>query len=178
MAHLPVNHPARGVYRVIATAIGLYILLFGILGLVETWGRPFFDQSDTWALGLRTNPAFSVLSILVGAMLVGAVIYGHNVDHFLHLWGGIVFLVAGVVMMAVLHTAANILNFAVINSVVSFIIGTLLLLAGLYGKEGSPELEQAEAQLRHGELGAAQLAEQSGQPADVEAQTDVRERRS
>ena len=32
MAHIPVNHPARPVYRAIAGLIALYILIFGIFG--------------------------------------------------------------------------------------------------------------------------------------------------
>lgn len=173
MAHLPVNHPARPVYRVIAGGIGLYILAFGILGLVDTWGQPVFDRGDHWALGLQTNPAFSVLSIVAGAVILSGAVYGHNVDHFVNLWGSIVFLVAGIVMMTLLRTEANLLNFALINSVVSFIIGVALLLAGLYGKEGSRELEEAEEHLRHGELGAAQAEESAQQPSDVEERTDV-----
>jgi hypothetical protein len=173
MAHLPVNHPARTVLRVMTCLIGLYILVFGIAGLVRTWGEPFFSQGPTWVLGLRTNPAFSVLSILAGAVILGGALFGRNVDHFINLWGGVAFLVAGTVMMAVLNTTLNLLNFAITNTVVSFVIGLLLMLAGLYGKVGPPDLEEAEDKLRHGEVGETQPEAAGGAAAEVEARTDI-----
>jgi hypothetical protein len=156
MAHLPVNHPARPFLRVMAAAIGLYVLVFGVVGFIETRGLSFFDRGDTWVLGLKTNPAFSILSIVAGAILVGGAVYGRNVDHFINLYGGIVFLVAGLVMMTVLHTDANLLNFSLSNCVVSFLIGLALLDAGLYGKTGPRELAEAEDRLRHGALDPTQ----------------------
>lgn len=150
MAHLPVNHPARPLLRVIVTLVGLYILAFGVVGLIETWGLSFFDRGENWALGLRTNPAFSLLSILAGLVIASGAIYGRNVDHFINFGGGVVFLVAGVFMMAVLHTEANLLNFSMTNCTVSFLIGLVLLVAGLYGKTGTSEYALAEDRLRHG----------------------------
>lgn len=152
MAHLPVNHPARPIYRVLATAVASYIFAFGIVGLVVSWGLPFFARGDIYALGLRTNPAFSMLSIVVGAVVLGAEVYGRNLDHFINLWGSIVFLVAGVVMMTLLRTDLNLLNFAMRDCIVSFVIGVVLLAAGLYGKVGPPEFKDAEDRIRHGQL--------------------------
>jgi uncharacterized protein DUF4383 len=152
MAHLPVNHPARPFLRVLAAVVGLYVLVFGIAGVVETRGLDFFDRGDTVVLGLQTNPAFSILSTVVGAVLAGGAVYGRNIDHFINLYGGIVFLVAGLAMMTVLHTDLNLLNFSMSNCVVSFVIGLVLLDAGLYGKTGPRELAEAEHRLRHGHL--------------------------
>lgn len=174
MAHLPVNHPARPLLRTLAALIGLYILVFGIAGVVETWGSPFFGREETWVLGLRTNPAFSLLSVAAGAVLLAGSLYGRNVDHFINLWGGVAFLLAGVLMMAVLHTTLNLLNFAITNTVVSFVIGVVLMTAGLYGKTGTPDLEEAEDRLRHGEVGATQWeATAGGRATGTEARTDV-----
>ena len=53
--HIPVNHPARRFYRVIAALVGVYILVFGLVGLVQNWGDPLFARDSTWTLGLRTN---------------------------------------------------------------------------------------------------------------------------
>jgi membrane protein implicated in regulation of membrane protease activity len=169
-------------YRVVAAAVALYLLVFGILGLAETWGQPAFDRGDDWVLGLQTNPAFSVMSIIAGVVVLGASVIGRNVDHFVNLWGGIAFLVAGIVMLTLLRTEANLLNFAVINCVVSFLIGLVLLTAGLYGKVGPPDLQEAEERLRHGQAGQPEHAEQPERaagtapdesPSDVEARTDV-----
>lgn len=161
-SHLPMNHPARPFLRVVAAAIGLYILAFGIGGLIETWGVPFFDRSPIWVLALRTNPAFSVLSVVAGAVVLTGAIVGRNLDHLINLGGGMVFLLSGLVMMAVLHTDANLLNFSLDNCIASFLIGMLLLVAGLYGRVGPPELAYAEEQLRHGELSQRKLDEQLG----------------
>lgn len=177
MAHLPVNHPTRPLLRVLVVLVGLYILVFGIAGLVASWGQPFFSREENWALGLRTNPAFALLSIVVGAVVAAAAVYGHNVDHFIELWGGIVFLVAGIVMMTLLRTDLNLLNFAMVNCIVSFIIGTIMLTAGLYGKEGTPEFREAEEKRRHGE--GPQVPPWEGVPAEeAERRTDVRRRRA
>lgn len=133
-SHIPVNHPLRPLYRLLAGAAGLYVLIFGIVGLTQSSGDSFFGRTDTFALGLRTNVAFSVLSIVVGAVVFVGAIYGHNLDHFINLGGGIIFLVAGVGMLAVLRTTANFLNFTVTTCVVSFVLGTVMLAAGLYGR--------------------------------------------
>jgi hypothetical protein len=153
MAHLPVNHPARPFYRVLVALIGLYLLGFGIAGYLETRDLPIFERGEFWVLGLQTNPVFSILSILAGLVVFGGAVYGRNVDHFINLTGGVGFLVAGLLMLSVLRTDANLLNFAVANCVVSFLIGLVLLTAGLYGKTGPAELAAAEDQLRHGEIG-------------------------
>ncbi len=151
MAHIPVNHPARPVYRVLAGLTSSYILAFGIAGLIETWGAPFFSRGDHIVLGLRTNPAFSLLSIGAALLLLFAAFYGKNLDHYLYLFGSGVFYLSGFVMMAVLRTDLNLLNFAMRNCIVSYIIGTVFLLAGLYGKVGSKDLEEAENRFRRGE---------------------------
>lgn len=159
-SHLPMNHPARPVLRVVALLTALYVLAFGVFGLAETWGRPPFDRAELWALGLRTNPAFSVLSIAVGAVLVVGAVYGRNLGHFINLGAGVVFLFSGLAMMTLLHTEANLLNFAMRNCIVSFVIGLVLLLAGLYGRVGSEEEAYAEEQFRHGDLIQRELGEQ------------------
>lgn len=159
MAHLPVNHPSRPVLRVVVTAIGLFILTFGIVGLVETWGLAFFDRGENWVFGLRTNPAFSILSIVAGAVVTTGAVYGRNLDHFINLGGGVLFLLSGLFMMAVLLTEANLLNFSLTNCTVSFLIGMALLTAGLYGKTGTGEYAEQEEQLRHGGAGRREYDE-------------------
>jgi hypothetical protein len=174
MAHLPVNHPAQPLYRLLSAGIALYILVFGVASIVVTWGRPVFDRGDTWVLGLQTNPAFGILSTVAGLVLLGGGAYGRNVDHFINLWGGVAFLLAGIFMLLLLRTEANLFNFAVVNVAVSFLIGVLLLLAGLYGKVGPRELQESEDRLRHGQAGTTRPGTAPGErAADVEARTDV-----
>ena len=151
MSHTPVNHPLRPLYRVLAGLTGLYVLLFGILGAVETAGTDPFDHPSAYALGLRTNHAFSVISIIAGLIVVAATIVGRNIDHQVNQVAGYAFAVIGMLMLALLQTDANFLNFSVATCIVSFVISLLLLTAGLYSKVGSPDDVEAERafQSRH-----------------------------
>jgi hypothetical protein len=142
------NHPARPLYRVFAGLVGLYILFFGVYGVVVTWGEPLFARDDTWVLGLRTNLAFALASVLFGlVLLVGASRRG-NLGHYMNLTAGVVFMVTGLAMMSVLQTSANILNFSMSTVIVSLLFGLLLLATGLYDKVGSPEHAEAERERR------------------------------
>ncbi len=154
MAHVPVNHPARPFYRFLGGVTGLYLLVFGIAGAARTYGEPFFVRIETEALGLRTNPAFASLSIVVGAIVIIGAINGGNIDHHINLFGGGVFWLSGLVMLAVMQTKANLLNFQVSTCVVSFIVGTLMFLSGMYGKTGTPQEATAEEAFRHSGRGA------------------------
>ncbi|GHJ50373.1 hypothetical protein Cs7R123_77150 [Catellatospora sp. TT07R-123] len=147
--HLPVNHRFRPQYRFLAGLSGAYLLTFGIVGAARTAGEPFFSRADIHALGLKTNPAFSWLSIVVGAIVLAGALLGRNIDHFINLWGGVVFMLAGLIMLLVMQTAENKLNFEIATCVVSFLIGTVLMIAGLYGKTGSAAAAEAEEVLRH-----------------------------
>ncbi len=150
MVHLPVNHRMRRTYLVLAAAAGLYVVVFGVVGLIETWGTAFFARDETYALGLRTNPAFAVLSIVVGVIVLGACLRGGNVAHVINQVGGSVFLLAGMVMLAVLRTDANLLDFSVTTCVVSYILGLAMLTAGLYGRVDAHHVARAEETYRHG----------------------------
>lgn len=144
MPHFPVNHPARPLYRALAALVGLYILVFGIVGVVQTWGEPLFDRGSHWALGLRTNPAFSFSSVIFGiVLLVGASRRG-NLGHYMNLTAGTIFLVTGMLMLSVLQTEANFLNFSMSTVIVSMLFGLLLLATGLYDKVGTAEHAESE----------------------------------
>jgi hypothetical protein len=135
MAHIPVDHPLRGLYRAIASAIGVALVVIGLLGLVQTAGDvDFFATHGERIVGLTMNPAFAVLNIVAGAIIAGAGYLGRNWDATVNLLGGIVFLLAGGVMLCVLRTDLNILAFSITNVCVSFLIGTALITAGLYGR--------------------------------------------
>ena len=124
MAHIPVNHPARSVYRALAFLIGVFLLVFGIVGVTRSAGHGFFaHHEDITTLGLHTNMAFSLVNIVAGAVIAVGAIYGRNLDHFINFGGGILFLVAGMVMLILERTSANLLNFTVRTCIVSFAIG-------------------------------------------------------
>jgi uncharacterized Tic20 family protein len=164
MAHLPINHRLGGFYRALAALAGLYLLLFGIIGASKTWGKESFFAQDinTEALGLQTNPAFSLLSIIVGAVIVLGALFLRNFDHFINYAGGVIFWVAGLFGLILVRTGANYLNFEVSTCVVSFIIGTVLVLAGMYGKRGTAEQAAEEEAFRHSGRGAGLHIETPG----------------
>jgi hypothetical protein len=138
MSHIPVNHHLRPLYRVLAAFAAVYLVLFGVAGSVRTSGGAFFAHDDVSALGLRTNLAFSVASIVAGGLILLCVFVGRNVDAVVNLWGGVAFMVAGLAGLAVLRTDLNPFNFSLATVIVSFAIGVLLFSAGLYGRSGTP----------------------------------------
>lgn len=137
--HLPVNHRLRGLYRGLAGATGIYLVGFGTAGAMAARGKPFFDQGSTQAWGLHTNMAFAVLSIAVGAVILAGVAIGRNVDRFINMLGALVFIAAGLIMLPLSLSSLNFLNYDVSAAVVSFVIGSILLLSGLYGRVGPAE---------------------------------------
>jgi hypothetical protein len=149
MAHFPVNHPARPLYRLLSGLVGLYILVFGILGMVTSWGEPLFARDGAWILGLRTNLAFALVSVLFGTfLLIGASRRRGNLGHYMNLTAGVVFLVTALAMMTVLQTPANFLNFSMSTVIVSMIFGLVLLATGLYDKVGPAAHADEEERFR------------------------------
>jgi hypothetical protein len=61
-----------------------------------------------------------------------------------------VFLLAGLFMMALLQTDLNLLNFTVATCVTSFVFGLTFGVAGLFGKVGTGGEVLAEESFRHG----------------------------
>lgn len=149
MSHIPVNHPARPVYRAIAGLIALYILIFGIFGLFETADDDLFSRSSHWVLGLRTNLAFALVSVVFGIIVLFGAVHRGNLGHLMNLTAGVVFLVVGLAMLTVLQTEANILNFSISTVIVSMLFGLAFLATGLYDKVGPPEHAEEEDEWRN-----------------------------
>src|SRR4030095_11165767 len=111
MSHIPVNHHLRPLYRTLAALAGGYVLLFGIVGLIRTGGQPFFAHDGLpKVLGIQANRAFAVLSIVAGIVIVLGAVAGRNLDHWINLIGGLVFLAAGMAMLMMLHTDEKLLG--------------------------------------------------------------------
>ena len=150
MAHIPVNHPLRPLYRVLAALIGLYVLVFGVWGFVRTQGNDFVGhQNLPTVLGLKVNPAFAVLSVVAGVLLLAGTVIGRNLDHYLKLTAAVLFMVVATAMLLLLRTEANVLGFTVTTVVVSYVFGMTCLAAGLYGKVGTEDDAHAEEAFRH-----------------------------
>jgi hypothetical protein len=152
MSHLPINHHLQPLYRTLAGAAGLYVLAFGVIGLLRTSGLDVFAQDGLpTVLGLRANRAFAILSVVVGIVLVVGAVIGRSIDMWINLISSVVFLTAGMAMMALLETDLNFLGFTVTTCIVSFVIGLVLGLAGLYGTVGTAEEDALEERFRHGQ---------------------------
>ncbi len=143
MSHNPVNHPARPIYRTSSGLIGVYLVVFGVLGIVESGGGEFFAQDDTLVLGQGTNFGYSVISIVLGLIVLAATLIGRNVDTSVNKWLGYGLMALGLAGIAVLRTDANYFDFSLATTIVLMIFGIVLLMAGMYGKVGSEEEAKA-----------------------------------
>ncbi|MEV6111593.1 DUF4383 domain-containing protein [Streptomyces sp. NPDC052109] len=133
--HLPVDHRLNLVYRIGAALIGAFLVTFGILGLINHIG--FFDTGGNTVAGLNTNGTLSVLSIVVGAILLAGMVIGGNVASTLNMVFGVLFLLAGFLTLGLLDSNYNFLAFKIQNVFFSFIVGLLLMTFGMYGRVGT-----------------------------------------
>ncbi|MER7443272.1 DUF4383 domain-containing protein [Micromonospora avicenniae] len=143
MAHTPVNHPARPIYRAIGGLTGLYLVVFGVLGIIATAGNDVLAQDDTRVLGQGTNLVFSLVSIVFGIIVLAGTALGRNIDVVINQWVAYVLMVVGLGGLAFIRTDANIFNFNIGTVIVLMVAGMLLLMVGMYGKVGTDEEKEA-----------------------------------
>ncbi|MEU6989286.1 DUF4383 domain-containing protein [Streptomyces sp. NPDC046465] len=129
---LPVDHRLSRVYRAGAGLMGLVLLAFGVLGLIDKIG--FFDTRGDTVAGLSTNGALSVLSIAVGLLLFAGMVIGGNLASTLNMVLGVLFVLSGFVNLALLGSRFNFLAFGMPNVLFSFVVGLLLMTFGMYGR--------------------------------------------
>ncbi|MCQ4082100.1 DUF4383 domain-containing protein [Streptomyces sp. RB6PN25] len=130
--HLPVDHRLSSVYRVGAGLMGLVLLAFGILGLLNKVG--FFSTHGHNVAGLSSNGALSVLSIVVGILLFAGMVIGGNFASSLNMVFGVLFVLSGFINLAILDSSANYLAFRIPNVLFSFVFGLVLMTFGMYGR--------------------------------------------
>ncbi|GGJ98444.1 hypothetical protein GCM10011583_32390 [Streptomyces camponoticapitis] len=130
--HLPVDHRLSMVYRIGAGLIGLVLLVFGILGLVDQIG--VFGTGSHTTAGLNTNSALSILSICVGVLLFAGMLIGKNFASTLNMILGVLFILSGFVNLALINTGFNPLAFRIQNVLFSFVVGVLLMFFGMFGR--------------------------------------------
>lgn len=148
MAHTPVNHPLRPIYRALGALSGVYLIVFGVFGAIITGGDGLFGNPDDLALGQRTNLFWSLMSVLIGAIVLIAAVIGRNSDVEVDKYFGWGLLGIGSYCLAVSRTDANFLNFSISTVIVTYIVGTLLILVGLYSKVAPEERAGAPRQVR------------------------------
>jgi hypothetical protein len=127
--------PGGLVYRVQRTGaicVGLFLLVFGFIGL--SGGLGFFDTQGKHILGLSSNGLLSTISIVVGLLLVGSALLSPRLASTAMMVFGCLFLISALVNLAVLTTSLNFLAFEMSNVLFSIVVGLLLLLLGAYGR--------------------------------------------
>jgi lipid-A-disaccharide synthase-like uncharacterized protein len=148
MAHFPVNHPARPIYRAIGGLTGLYLAAFGVLGAVITLGDDLFAQDDTKVLGQGANLGFSLLAVVLGAAVLAGTALGRNLDVAINKWAAYGLMALSLFELAFLQTDVNIFNFSIATVVVTMLLGLVLLMVALYGKVGTDEEHKAWQEAR------------------------------
>ncbi|MFF2038907.1 DUF4383 domain-containing protein [Kitasatospora sp. NPDC048239] len=133
---LPVDHKLVTVWRIGAGLGGVFLIVFGILGLLDHPG--FLSTSGDHIAGLSTNGALSILSIVVGAVLVAGAVIGGNVASNVNMAVGALFVLSGFYGLTVLgRPDANILNFRMSNIIFAFVFGVVVVTFGMYGRVSS-----------------------------------------
>jgi hypothetical protein len=120
------------VHRIGAAVLGVGLGVFGILGFIDR--LEFLALHGKVVLGLASNGLLSTISLIVGAVLLGAALRGGRISSTITVVVGLLFLLSGLLNLAVLDTKINFLAFRLSNVVFSFIAGMLLLFLGAYGR--------------------------------------------
>ncbi|MGH4019924.1 MAG: DUF4383 domain-containing protein [Pseudonocardiaceae bacterium] len=167
--HLPADHPLNRVHRVGAALFGAGLVIFGILGFANRLA--FLSVVGEPVLGMRSNGLLSMISVVVGLILVGASIRGGRVASTTTSVIGGLFLLSGLANLAVLDTELNLFAFEISNVMFSMIAGMLLLFLGVYGRVsgGLPD-DNPYVQARHGghPLTAEEVAAERRRLADID----------
>src|SRR5438132_211722 len=72
--YLPAQHPLSRVYRSSAALFGIGLDVFGVLGFA--YGLPYLDTHGVVVMGLSSNGTLSLISLVVGTVLVVAAVVG------------------------------------------------------------------------------------------------------
>jgi hypothetical protein len=148
MLRSPLGSRLDLVHRIGAAVLGVGLGVFGILGFVDR--LEFLAVHGKVVLGLASNGLLSAISLVVGAILIGAALRGGRISSTITVVVGLLFLLSGLVNLAVLDTKFNLLAFRLSNVVFSFIAGMLLLFLGAYGRfSGGLPVDNPYYQRRH-----------------------------
>ncbi|WP_316521333.1 DUF4383 domain-containing protein [Kitasatospora brasiliensis] len=132
----PVDRRLAMVWRIGAGLGGIFLIVFGILGLADHPG--FLATHGDRIAGLSTNGALSILSIVAGAVLVLGAVIGGNFASNLNMAVGVLFVLSGFYGLTVLgRPDANILNFRMSNVLFAFVFGIVVTTFGMYGRVSS-----------------------------------------
>ena len=120
------------VQRIGALAVAAVVLVFGVLGFAG--GLDFFSTDGEPTLGLSSNGLLSTISVLTAGVMVLAALRSPRTASTLMIVVGILFLLSGLLSLAVLRTEANLLAFQIENVIFAEVTGLVLLMLGAYGR--------------------------------------------
>ncbi len=145
---LPSAHWVDVVHRFGAAALGLGLCVFAVLGFVT--GLGFFAAPGQAVLGLSSNGLLSLISLVVGLLLIATSARGGHLASTTSFVLGVLFLLSGLGNLVVLDTQFNLLAFRLPNVFFSLIAGTMLLALGAYGRfSGGLPADNPYYQARH-----------------------------
>ncbi|AEV88672.1 hypothetical protein ACWT_7661 [Actinoplanes sp. SE50] len=150
MAHIPVNHPLRPMYRLAGFVAGAYLVVFGIIGFAQTAGDNFTGHTGDRVLGQSSNLLWSIISLAVGALVLLGTVVGRNVDVAIDKYLGWGLLVLGSYSLATIRTDANFFGASIATVIVTYLVGLLLITISLYSKTAAPDKAGAPRQVREG----------------------------
>jgi hypothetical protein len=150
MAHMPVNHPLRPMYRALTFVAGAYLVVFGVIGLIQTSDESFTGSTGVRVLGQETNMLWSIITVIVGGIILLTSAVGRNLDVEADKYLGWGLLVAGTYELAFSRTDANFLGHSIATVVVTYIVGLALITAGFYSKVAPASEAGAPRQVREG----------------------------
>ena len=150
MAHNPVNHPLRPIYRIVGFIVGAYLVVFGVLGLIQTAGEPFAEHTGVRVIGQETNLLASILALVAGALVLVGTVIGRNLDVAIDKYLGWGLLVIGSYSLAAARSDANFLGYSVSTVVVTYLVGLLLITISLYSKVVPQSQAGSPRQVREG----------------------------
>ncbi|GIE27820.1 hypothetical protein Ait01nite_008650 [Actinoplanes italicus] len=150
MAHTPVNHPLRPIYRIVGFIVGAYLVAYGVIGLIATSGEAFTGPGIR-VLGQGSNMLWSIVSLAVGALVLLGTVVGKNIDVVVDQYLGWGLLVLGSYELCVLRTDdVNFFGFTMSTVVVTYLAGLLLITVSLYSKSAPQSQAGAPRQVREG----------------------------
>ena len=150
MAHNPVNHPLRPIYRALGFVAGAYLVVFGIVGLIQTSGDSLTGVTGVRVLGQETNLLWSILALILGAVVVLTTVVGRNLDTEGDKFIGWGLLVIGSYALATSRTDANFFGFSIATVIATYLVGIVLITVSLYSKVAPAEQAGAPRQVREG----------------------------
>lgn len=162
------------VHRIAAGTFAAGLLVFGILGFAG--GLGFLYTQGEEVLGLSSNGLLSAISVVTALVLLAAAVKGGKRSSTVMTVIGVLFLVSGLLNLAVLRTEFNILAFEMSNVVFSVVAGFFLLLMGAYGRF-TGNLPEASPYRHHAaeNEGPNEYDERPQTPREIEAEKAMRE---